>query len=265
MKKRSRLFSRVGLTVLLLALTVNSLVSCRSTAPILAPGSYYTQADVQNILEYGDYVSQPRISEALLDKYPEEEFLYKNECMSFYRDMDYFIGSNMQSPLSYAVDTYPPQIVRTINSHGTRSLYLVYETDQGTRVFMFYYESNGYTYLRGYPIVMKDTLYMQDFSTLAVGDRMERVEEIDPITSLYKKGYDRVTDAAFEVYYIKGDESISTVHLLKDGIIRINYERVTYGEYYITQIIRSEDFVIPVLGGELCYRIYDDDYVQDKW
>lgn len=260
MKKQNKLFNRAILTALLLALIVNSLAGCQSTAPILEPGSYYTQEDVQKLLDYSGYVAQPSISEALLDKYPEADFLFKNECMSFYRDMDHFVGSNMQSPLSSAVRNYPPQIVRTINSHGTRSLYLVYETDQDTRVFMFYYGSNDHKYLRGYPIIMKDTLYMKDFSGLSVGDCMERVEEIDPITSLYKEGYDRITDETLEAY-LKGGEFISTVHLLKDGIIRIDYERVTCGEYYIKQIFESEDFIIPVLGGELCYRIYDEDYI----
>lgn len=218
---KNKLFNRAILTALLLALIVNSLAGCQSTAPILEPGSYYTQEDVQKLLDYSGYVAQPSISEALLDKYPEADFLFKNECMSFYRDMDHFVGSNMQSPLSSAVRNYPPQIVRTINS---------------------------------------DTLYMKDFSGLSVGDRMERVEEIDPITSLYKEGYDRITDETLEAY-LKGGEFISTVHLLKDGIIRIDYERVTCGEYYIKQIFESEDFIIPVLGGELCYRIYDEDYI----
>lgn len=226
-------------------------------------GKHYSEEDIEGILNLEEYISQPSISDVLTDKYSEEDFLFHNHCVSFYRDMDYFLYASLRyDELSLVIAEYPPQIVRTIENNGQKSMYFVYETDENTRLFVFFFESDRYRFTRGYPIIMKKSLYLENFSSLSVGDSMRRVEEIDPITPLYRQGYDTLSDELIKKTYIEGREKISSIHLLKDGIVRINYEKTSNGDYIISQIISSRDYTIPVIAGRLCYKIYDDDYVE---
>ncbi len=218
---------------------------------------------IEKVIRSDDYVSTPDFSDIRFTEYPEEEFLFNNHCFVINRDMDYFLNTNMGgNKLNAYLRNYPPQAVRTIENNGQKSMYFVYETDGGTRVYVFFYESDNYYCSRGYPIMVKKSLSMSNFSNLIVKDTMKDVEEIDPITPLFRRCYDELNDEQIERVYKKGRERISTVHLLKDGIIRINYDRDSSGEYIINKIIRSDDFVIPGLYGSLCYLIYADDYIE---
>ena len=247
--------------ILLLFATVLFLFGCDEE--IYTTEKYYSEESIQRLINSKSYTSKPKISDIELDKYPEEDFLFNNHCFSFYRDMDYFLFSSASyNALGSVLYEYPPQIVRTIKNNGQKSMYFIYETDASTRVFVFFYETDNFGYTRGYPIIMKKSLSTKDFSSLEVGDTMANVEEIDPIAALYKKGYDKVSDKLVEELYVKGQEKISTVHYLNDGIIRINYDRNTLGEYVINKIITSHDFTIPSLTGNLCYKIYPDDLVK---
>lgn len=108
---------------------------------------------------------------------------------------------------------------------------------------------------------MKKTLELNDFSDLTIGDTLKEVEHIDPISSLYRKGYDTLSDELVTKLYVNGREEITTVHLLSDGIVKITYDRDVNGEYIINYIHKSNEFIIPVLGGKLCYLIYPGDYI----
>ena len=56
------------------------------------------------------------------------------------------------------------------------SSYLSDYTEKPTaRVFVFFFESDGFQFTRGYPIVMKKSLEMSDFSTVENGDSMDDV------------------------------------------------------------------------------------------
>lgn len=224
--------------------------------------TYYTENDIINVINSAEMLSKPVLADIQLDKYPAEEFLFDNHCFSFYRDMDYFLGYSVRYDyINSVINEYPPQVVRTIKNNGQKSMYIVYETDDSTRVFVFFFESDNFQYTRGYPIIMKESLSMDAFSKLSVGDSMDDVEIIDPIASLYRKGYDTLSDELIQQLYVDGRERISTVHLLTDGIVRINYNRDSDGEYIIEQIICADDYTISVLGGKLCYLIYPEDYI----
>jgi len=222
----------------------------------------FTSEQIEDILESSVFVNNPPLKNIAFDKYSADEFLFNNQCFSFYRDMDYYLLFSARYDFRDSiVNTYPPQAVRTIENNGQKSMYIVYETDDKTRVFVFFFESDGFQFTRGYPIVMKKSLEMSDFSTLENGDSMDDVEKIDPIAALYRKGYDTLSDELIHSLYVNGKETISSVHLLTDGIIRINYTRNSEGSYIIEQIIKSENFTIPVIGGRLCYLIYPEDYI----
>ena len=53
------------------------------------------------------------------------------------------------------------------------------------------------------------------------------------------------------------------MHLLTDGILKIEYQRDSALGYAITDIIYSEDFGLDGLYGETCYRITVADYVPE--
>ncbi len=250
---------RICIFMLIVGLVTVAISGCATET---ASGQHYSIADIVEVLNSKKYISQPAISKVSMYKYQEKDFLFNNHCFSFYRDMDYY--SNFSARYDYLdaiIEEYPPQIVRTIENNGQKSMYLVYETDENTRLFVFFFETDNFLFTRGYPIIMKKTLFMKDFSSLSVGDSMKDVEKIDPITPLYRQGYNTLSDEMVRKIYIEGKERISSVHLLKDGVIRIDYDRAQNGDYIISQITISDDYIIPVLTGTLCYRIYQGDYV----
>lgn len=249
-----------GKQIILLGIAfVLLLTGCQKTPQI---ADYYTTEDIETVLSSDEFIAEPLLEEIELDKYPAEEFLFDNHCFSFYRDMDYFLFQSARFDFtSLIIDEYPPQVVRTIENNGQKSMYIVYETDDDTRVFVFFFESDDFQFTRGYPIIMKKSLGLEAFSKLSVGDNIADVEKVDPITSLYRKGYDTLSDEMVKQLYVNGREKISSVHLLTDGIVRINYTRNSDGEYIIDEIFSADDYTIPVLGGKLCYLIYPEDYI----
>lgn len=243
---------------IILILVVN-LVGC--SGPDSITTKYYTQSDIADIISSNKMFSSPEISSYDFEQYPTESFLFDNHCFSFYRDMDYYLGSSARFDyLNTVISEYPPQIVRTIENNGQKSMYFVYETDDDTRIFVFFFETDNFQYTRGYPIIMKKSLTLTGFSDLQIGDTIDDVEKIDPIASFYRRGYDTLSDEQIQKIYVEGRETISTVHLLSDGIVKITYDRDSNGEYVINHIHKSNEFIIPVLGGQLCYLIYSGDY-----
>lgn len=217
--------------------------------------------DINNIISSEQFISTPKISIDKMKKYSEKDFLFNNHCFSFYRDMDYFLGTSARYDyIDTIIEEYPPQIVRTINNNGQKSMYFVYQTDENTRLFIFFFETDNFQFTRGFPIIMKKALTLNDFKDIKVGQTIDMVNKIDPIASLYKQGYDTLSYEQIQKIYVEGKETISTVHLLKDGIIKISYERNLDDEYIIKEIEKSDDFVITVLGGQMCYLIYPSDY-----
>lgn len=217
--------------------------------------------DIKNIILSEKFVSTPEISIDKMEKYAEKDFLFDNHCFSFYRDMDYFLEASARYDyIDTIIEEYPPQIVRTINNNGQKSMYFVYQTNENTRLFIFFFETDEFQFTRGFPIIMKKALTLNDFKDIKVGQPIDTVNKIDPIASLYKQGYDTLSYEQIQKIYVEGKEIISTVHLLEDGIIKISYERDINGEYIIKEIQKSDDFVITVLGGQMCYLIYPNDY-----
>lgn len=255
-----RILKRSKVTGALIGLIlVLCLAGCQESPPM---DKYYDIEAIKMLLNSDEMISEPLLEDIELDKYPAEDFLYDNHCFSFYRDMDYFLSRAARYDYTnLIINEYPPQAVRIIDNNGQKSMYFVYETDDATRVFIFFFEGDSFQYTRGFPIIMKKTLNLEAFTTLEVGNSIDDVELIDPIASLYKKGYDTLSDEMIQQLYIEGPENISTLHLLSDGIVKINYCRTEDGNYIISKIISSKDFTISVLGGKLCYLIYSSDYI----
>ena len=153
------------------------------------------------------------------------------------------------------VTLFPDPVVRDIGDY----VYIYYDTENDTRLYVFYSKGkNNCWYTDGFPVIMKKPLSYADFVKLNPGDTLDLVEAIDPIVPLYMPVFNLYTDEA-----LKGMEDRSgcfqTIHLLTDGILRINYDKID-GEYVITGIIYREDFILDGLNGQTCYRIYEEDY-----
>ena len=148
-------------------------------------------------------------------------------------------------------------LVREIGDY----LYLVYDTDNNTRLYLFFSKKKSLGVLTdGFPIIMKKKLAYKDFSSLQPGHNMRKVEEIDPVIPLYRRVFDEATDHVLKLNKERGIY-LTSVHLLTDGILKIEYYRTDDREYIIRNIVYNEDFVLNGLDGQTCYRIHDEDYV----
>jgi hypothetical protein len=114
--------------------------------------------------------------------------------------------------------------------------------------------------LDGFPVIMQKKLAYQDFADIQTGDNINKVGSIDPVIPQYVEFFDSSSDAALKGYIGIGAGPTS-IHLLTDGILKIEYERTGDDDYVITNIVYSEDFVLDGLFGETCYRISELDYV----
>lgn len=54
----------------------------------------------------------------------------------------------------------------------------------------------------------------------------------------------------------------SSVHILKDGVVKLEYKRTADKDYEIVNITYREDFILEGLDGKTDYRIAPADYLQ---
>ena len=154
------------------------------------------------------------------------------------------------------VMTFPNPLVRELGD----SIYLVYDTDQNSRLFLFYSKSRGGgVILAGYPIFMKDVHLYQDFAYLQVGDSIRDIATIDSVMPLYLDKFNKKSDKKYEFDQQLGI-NFSSVHLLSDGVLKIEYDRSSDG-YRIINMTYNENFVLEGRFGGVSYEIYESDYI----
>ena len=196
--------------------------------------------------------------------YDSSDLLHNTEDCGFFLGRDaglYSLTPNTRRDTSRTILTaYPTDAMRETSESG--NVYAVYDTDIGVRVFLFFSkEKNNYMTLDGFPVIMQKKLEYKDFVNIKKGDSIKIVESIDSIITQYVKFFDTGSDAALEGYREIGAASAS-IHLLADGILKIEYERTEDDDYIITDIIYSKDFVLEGLDGKTCYEISELDYVK---
>ena len=207
----------------------------------------------------------------------EEKDLYQNELISIYdetsllkdtaknyrigRDAGYNNGlENTRMDLVGSIITaYPTKAIRETD-YG---YYMMYDTDTGIRLYLFFRqeENNKYRYLSGFPIIMAKKLSYSKFKSISEGDTIDKVISIDPVTKNYKMIFDENNDAAIENQINKGVGPLS-IHLLTDGILKIEYKR-SDKSYVITKITYSPDFELECFSGKLKYAINAWDYMRN--
>ena len=153
--------------------------------------------------------------------------------------------------------------------------YLMYDTEKGTRMYIFFTSENDYYSAKGYTLYSSKKLSYADMKSLKMGQTIDDVINIDPTAKFVKHNFDRLTDTAVkEKYATNWKQPITTVHLLTDGIMKFTYERSGQEGHYvytITDIEYHSDFkmksILPHYSGtativeEMDYSIAEVDYV----
>ena len=203
-------------------------------------------------------------SKTKLEKIPvyiEEELLFKTDGLFFLnRDACFTEGSNARwNYTGVLLDAYPTEAIR---SRDSDTVYFVYETDTGYRLYLFFSYENDLDTPVGFPVVVGKALSYRDFKDVAVGDRMEEVEAIDPTASLHKKMilevFDLVPIAAQRL--AEQGYPCTTIHYLKDGILKIEYEMQEDRSLVVSNMVFSKDYQIESANGKVVnYKIEDID------
>ena len=221
--------------------------------------------------DYLDYLKSNKetdYSKSLSDipVYYFDEIIIKNyDCgILLGRDAGFYTDrSNTRRDYARIIFTvFPTMTIR--ESENKEYVYAVYDTDLDMRVFLFFSkEKNNYNTLDGFPIVLSKSLGYKDFLDIEIGNNASKVEDIDPIMTEYIRAFDSCTDEWLEIRTKQGVGPTS-VHLLRDGILKIEYKRIELGDYEITSIEYNEDFILSGLKGDTCYKIAECDYVDDE-
>ena len=211
-----------------------------------------TQKEEINIPVYSE-------DQLLLGKYKLVDGQYKCTWPGFDNRNSNFGGSFNKS--AGILSTFPGGAWRDM---GEGKKYLMYDTDKGTRIYIFFTADDNYKVAIGYTLYSSKKLNYADMKPLKMGQTIENVMEIDPTAQYVKVLYDRLPSGTIEDYENYWDQPITTVHLLTDGIMKFTYERSGEEENYtytITDIEYHKNFKMQGLAGETDYSIAEIDYV----
>lgn len=203
--------------------------------------------------------------DAYIPVYYEEELLFKTNGMFWLnRDACFYEGTSArQNDSGDIMAAYPTSAIRR---RDDGSVYTIYDTDTGYRLYLLFSGENDYVIPVGFPIVIKDKLSYSDFSELKVGDSIEQVEKIDSIAGLHKKELIDVFKANS-----KGAEGFAergypytSIHYLSDGLLKIEYTILEDKYIVITKMEFNEDYeLVSANGKTVNYKIADADLPQN--
>jgi hypothetical protein len=194
--------------------------------------------------------------------YRADDLLVDNEaCFALGVDHGHRAAMSLRFDTFKRLETiFPSSAIRKLGGGGT--IYVVYDIESEGRLFVFFSEDKSrYAFVDGYPILMKEELSYHAFEPLAVGDGIDKVQAIDPAVLRYREHFDSFNDIAIANYMELGMPPTS-VHLLTDGILKIEYRRDPVLGYVITNMVYNADFVLDGFDGKTCYEIEAVDYVE---
>ena len=160
---------------------------------------------------------------------------------------------------------------------GGGKKYLMYDTETGSRIYVFFNNTENSLKANGYSMISSKKLSYADMKALKTGQTMDDVMVIDPSAKYVEYLYSFRSDKAIKYDITPLNLPINTVHLLTDGVMKLTYERS--GEegsyvYTITDIEYHDDFKMksvfeyPRINSEgeirtieTDYRIAKEDYV----
>ena len=201
--------------------------------------------------------------------YPTDELLYGKDSL-FYLGLDPCRFDSMHAVRmdfnSVIFSAFPTDAFRTLDNGF---LYCQYLTDDGDKVFLFFKDSDeeyDKYYYRGFPILMSHALSYSDFKPIKLGDDIEEVRKVDDVIDYYLPGFEDLDEDYFKNLKEMGIELyLTSVHLLKDGILKYEYQRNIEddkSQYTISDIEYHEDFMLKSASGTINYQIAEMDYVE---
>lgn len=193
--------------------------------------------------------------------YNEEDLLFKTDG-KFYLNRDFCCYENTNALMTYTggiMEAYPDPAIR---EREDGSLYFIYDTDTGYRLFLFFTHENDLQTPVGFPTVIKELLSYNDFAGLKVGDPIEDVEAIDSVATLHKKLIVEVwnLDPVGAAGHAKKGYPCTSIHYLSDGILKIEYEMLEGQKLIISNMVFKEDYILKnARGKNINYKIIESD------
>jgi hypothetical protein len=248
------LVGSIVLCILLSGISIVRAISISSKQKEPTKGEY----NIRFVESYIEEKETTQPNQAIIPCFYEYELLFNNSGrFAIGYDAGFHIHMGLRFDLfEKIVDVFPDPLVRNIGDY----IYLIYDTDKQTRLFLFYSLSKSEAFfLDGIPVIMKKELTYKDFANICIGNSLEDVEGIDPVMSVYRRNFDGMNDETISSLNRKGIP-LTSIHLLSDGILKIEYER-SGRTYEIKNVIYEDDFVLDGLFGKTCYKILEDDYI----
>lgn len=217
----------------------------------------------------------------LCDQYYSAEVMDDGEVL----DIPYYYDSDVWWPYMYGfsydthsfinvygdiwgyIEQFPDAALRK-TSDGRQ--YLVIGWENGCRWYVFLMYSNGLYFARyGHAVIVKDIHSYEDFKDVKIGDTIDAVCAVDSVAEQYKAWAAECFDEGSEYSASRLREMdrceangmpFSSIHYLSDGILVFQYHRNENNEMVISNIIYSEDYILPdAMGRDINYRILDVD------
>ena len=223
----------------------------------------------------GDFISDIEKSKISNDEkpfetipvYKEEDILFKTDGLFYLsRDSSFYDGQSARQNFTGTIlQAYPTDAIR---EKSKNLLYFVYDTDTGYRLFLFFDEHDELTSPSGFPVVIKELLTYTAFDELNIGDSIEKVENIDPVTTLHKKQIIDVwdLDPVGAEFHAQNGYPCTSIHYLQDGILKIEYKMLENRDMIISDIEFNKDFMLTgATGYRLDYKISELDLPTVKW
>ncbi len=194
--------------------------------------------------------------------YPEAELFFDVNNDGFYLGRDVAIYRYLnagQNSTEGIQKRFPTSAIR-LKDNG--SMYSIYETDSGYRLYLFYDQSRDYAFTIGFPVVVKNLLSYSDFAGLKAGDSIEAVEAIDPVAGLHKRLFTEVWE--INPKGAKGQADLgypcTSIHYLSDGLLKIEYDMPEDGVLVISRIEFAPDYILTdPIGKKVDYKIEEVD------
>ena len=154
---------------------------------------------------------------------------------------------------------YPTKAIRSRND-GAK--YLIYDMDSGYRLFLFLEKKWDYMGYSGYPLLIGEIREYKEYKTLSKGDPIETVIKIDPLTKIYKQyilDFWKWEPISAQNSILQNDP-LTSMHYLKDGLLKITYTMEEPGQLIIYDIQYSKDRIFKdYLGEPVDYTVLECD------
>lgn len=210
-----------------------------------------------------DEIGTPQGSKSSLEipVYYQDELLFNtNGMFALNRDACFYKNLNSSpNEASAILAAYPTKALRN-RTDGID--YAIYDTDSGYRFYLFFDGDSNLPKTIGFPIVIKDMLTYDDFRNIKIGDPIPDVEAVDSVTTLYKKTIVDVwkMNAEGAAFLAKEGHPCTSIHYLKDGILKIEYTMTKEGDLIVSNIIFDQNFDIRTADGtKVSHKIEDID------